>query len=173
MGHPHRRAVTVRDATASDARGIARVHVDSWRETYSGVLDERFFSEAAFDRRLQFWSRYLAMDSRPGRLAVAEQDGDILGFANAGDAVGPDAEHGFTPARPLHVFAIYVLARAHGTGVGQQLLDAVVGADPAQLWVLRGNARAISFYRRNGFAADGTEYADPADPNLVEWRMVR
>jgi len=118
----------VREALPSDAQGIARTHVDSWRETYSGVLD---------------------------------------------DAIGPDAEHGFTPVRPLHMFSIYLLAAAHGTGGGQSLLDAVVGAEPAQLWVLHGNARAISFYKRNGFAFDGVEYTDPADAKMVELRMVR
>lgn len=156
-----------------DAEGIAHVHVDSWRETYSGVLDERFFTEAAYSRRLQFWRRYLTMQPRPGRMSVAVQDGTIAGFANAGHAVGPDAEHGFPPARPLHLFSIYLLAAAHGNGAGQALHDAVLGDAPAQLWVLRGNARAISFYTRNGFAFDGFEYADPADPNMVELRMVR
>jgi GNAT superfamily N-acetyltransferase len=113
------------------------------------------------------------MKPRPGRMSVAIQGGKVIGFANAGNAVGPDAEHGFAPARPLHLFSIYLLAAAHGTDTGQALHDAVVGAEPAQLWVLRGNARAIAFYLRNGFIFDGVEYSDPADPNLVELRMVR
>jgi hypothetical protein len=70
------------------------------------------------------------------------------------------------------LFSIYLLAAAHGMDTGQALHDAVVGAEPAQLWVLRGNARAIAFYLRDGFIFDGVEYTDP-DPNLVELRMVR
>ena len=165
--------VIVREAVASDAKGVARVHVDSWRETYSGELDDRFFSDEVFERRLEFWTRYLSMEPRPGRMAVALRDGGIVGFANAGDAVGPDAEHGFAPVRPLHLFSIYLLASAHGTGSGQELLDSVVGKEPAQLWVLRGTARAISFHKRNGFAFDGIEYTDSAATNMVEQRMVR
>lgn len=164
---------TVRIAVADDAPGIARAHTDSWQETYAGVLDQRFFSEDAYDRRVKFWTRYLAMEPRPGRLSVATARGQVVGFANAGDAVGPDAEHGFAAARPLHLFSIYVLASAHGTGAGQALLDAVLTDEPAQLWALRGNDRAISFYARNGFAFDGAEYLDPSDPNLIELRMVR
>lgn len=164
---------SVREAQQADAEGIARVHVDSWRETYAGVLDERFFSEEAYARRLRMWNRYLSMEPRPGRMAVAVHDGNVAGFANAGDAIGPDAEHGVTPARRLHLFSIYLLAAAHGTGAGQLLLDAVLGTEPAQLWVLRNNARAISFYKRNGFAFDGVEYTDPADANMIEQRMVR
>ncbi len=164
---------TVRDALPEDAAGIARVHVDSWRETYFGVLDTRHFSEDAFARRLDLWTRHLSQSPRRGRTAVAAQDGRIVGFALAADAAGPDAEHGFPPARSLHLFAIYVLAAAHGTGIGQGLLDAVLGHKSAQLWVLRGNARAISFYSRNGFALDGAEYIDPDEPKVVGLRMVR
>lgn len=36
-----------------------------------------------------------------------------------------------------------------------------------------GIDRAIAFYQRYGFAFDGVEYSDPADPNLIELRMVR
>jgi len=168
--HP---AATVRNAETGDAESIARVHVDSWRETYSGILNERFFSEAAFTRRRNFWTSYLSRHPRAGRLAVAELDGEIVGFASSGGSVGPDAEHGFPPARPVTLFSIYLLARAQGGGAGQQLHDAVIGNDPAQLWVLRANDRAIAFYRRNGFAFDGVEFTDPADPNLIELRMVR
>jgi ribosomal protein S18 acetylase RimI-like enzyme len=113
------------------------------------------------------------MQPRPGRLVVALRDGYVVGFGNSGDAHGPDAEHGFSPARPLHLFSLYLLSAVQGIGAGQSMLDAVVGSEPAQPWVLRGNARAISFYKRNGFAFDGVEYTDPGDANMVELRMVR
>ena len=165
--------LSVREAEASDAENIARVHVDAWRETYSGVLADHHFSDEAFSRRKRFWAGYLLLAPRPGRMVVAERGGTLVGFANSGEARGPDAEHGFPPARSLHLFSIYLLATAHGSGLGQSMLDAVLRDDPAQLWVLRGNHRAIAFYERNGFAADGTEFIDPSEPGLVELRMVR
>jgi hypothetical protein len=33
--------------------------------------------------------------------------------------------------------------------------------------------RAIAFYARNGFVADGIELIDPSDANCVELRMIR
>lgn len=165
--------MSVRDAVASDAESIARVHVDAWRETYSSVLADHHFSEEQFDRRKHFWAAYLSLSPRPGRVVVAERGDALVGFANSGEARGPDAEHGFPPARSLHLFSIYVLAAAHGSGLGQAMLDAVLGDEPAQLWVLRGNHRAIAFYRRNRFAADGIEFIDAAEPSLLEQRMVR
>lgn len=163
----------IREARIEDTREIARVHVDSWRETYAGVVSERYFTEEAFERRAAFWSRYLALDPRPGRFSVATQGERIIGFATSGDSVGPHAERGYAAVRPLTLFSIYVLAHAHGTGAGQALHDAVLDQAPAQLWVLKGNGRAMAFYERNGFRLDGVEYTDPADPNLIELRMVR
>lgn len=164
---------SVRDAVASDAENIARVHVDAWRQTYSGVLADRHFSEEVFSRRKQFWTGYLSLEPRPGRMVVAESGGATVGFARAGEARGPDAEHGFPPVRSLQLFSIYLLAAAHGSGLGQSMLDAVLGDDPAQLWVLRGNHRATAFYERNGFTADGIVFADASEASLVELRMVR
>jgi len=134
----------VREAVASDAAGVARVHVDSWRETYCGVLADKHFSEEAVIRRRRFWSRYLSLTPRPGRMVVGQREGVVVGFASSGAASGPDAEHDFPPARPLQLFSIYLLAAAHGKGLGQSMLDAVLRDEPAQLWVLRGNRRAIS-----------------------------
>lgn len=156
-----------------DEAGIARIHVDSWRETYGNLLDERFFGEKMFDRRLSFWRDYLQMSPRPGRMAVAVNAERTLGFANSGDSVGPDAEHGHPVVRPLTLFSIYLIEVEHGTGVGQMLLDATIGQEPTQLWVLAANHRAIAFYKRNGFAFDGAESTDTANKALVERRMVR
>src|SRR5690625_1124683 len=100
--------IIVRGGAVEDVEGISRVHVDSWRETYSGILDDRFFSEAAFQQRLDLWTRYLSNPPNEGKLSVATRGGHILGFANSGAAVGPDAEHGHSPARSLHLFSIYL-----------------------------------------------------------------
>jgi GNAT superfamily N-acetyltransferase len=66
---------------------------------------------------------------------------------------------------------LYVHAADHGTGIGRALLEAVIdSAEPAALWVADPNPRAQAFYRKHGFAADGTaRYED----RVREIRMVR
>ncbi|MBF4575504.1 GNAT family N-acetyltransferase [Frondihabitans sp. VKM Ac-2883] len=81
---------------------------------------------------------------------VAKDASGIIGFAATQETSEPDA------VRPEELTMLYVLARAHGDGVGQGLLNAVLGQRPASLWVAADNPRAHSFYRRNGFNADGT-----------------
>ena len=56
--------------------------------------------------------------------------------------------------------------------LGQRLLDAALGDEPATLRVFRDNARARRFYARNGFVPDGYEGEEPHFGG-VEIGMVR
>ena len=166
-------AATLRTPVLTDAAELARVHTAIWREAYSGMMPERLLGDESRVRREQMWARVLFADPAPSRTVVAEADGAIIGFASAGDAFAHDEEKLLTPARTLQLYAINLLAAHYGTGVGQQLLDAAIGDEPAQLWVARDNPRARAFYARNGFAPDGVEFADPSLDGLVEVRLVR
>ncbi|RZT64053.1 acetyltransferase (GNAT) family protein [Microcella alkaliphila] len=105
------------------------------------------------------------------RIAVAERDAAIVGFASSGLPL--DASDRATGAE-RQLYTLYVLAGHHGTGIGQQLLDAVVTAeDDTVLWVAKRNPRAQAFYRRNGFRFDGTVKPDDRVPTFLEARMVR
>ena len=56
---------------------------------------------------------------------------------------------------------IYLFSKFHGSGVGQQLMDAAiegarrVDAQRLLLGVFAGNTRALRFYRRNSFKEVG------------------
>lgn len=67
---------------------------------------------------------------------------------------GPDAQ---TAGRwRLHV--LYVLAAHHGSGLGRELLRAVLPEDaPTALWVVDPNPRARAFYSKSGFMPNGRE----------------
>ena len=100
-------------------------------------------------------------------------DGEaICGLVAAGPARDPDGAT--RPARPAELWALYVEASRHGTGLGQRLLDSVLERHlPAELWVFRDNPRARTFYGRNGFVPDGATFVDDRFPDLPEIRMVR
>jgi ribosomal protein S18 acetylase RimI-like enzyme len=65
-----------------------------------------------------------------------------------------------------------VLARGHGTGVADALLERAIGERAASLWVADGNGRAMAFYRRHGFADEGGRKLEPAT-GITEIRMSR
>lgn len=66
-----------------------------------------------------------------------------------------------------------IVAELDGEVVGFACASTPFGDRPAFLWVAEGNPRAIAFYRRNGFIADGTRKIAPDWENLAEIRMVR
>lgn len=159
----------VRLATVDDAEAIARVHVRSWRETYTGKLPDAVIEGRPVAQRAAALRRLIAGESArgPQKVWVAERGGEVVGFAWAGASVDPDRRGG------TELFTIYVLRAHHGGGAGQRLLDAALGDAPASLWVLEDNPRARAFYERNGFVADGTAKDDERLGGAHEIRMVR
>ena len=149
----------IRELLAGDAEAVAAVHVHGWRDTYAHLLPERFYDGEAYRRRVATWTRILDGGDPLNTVRVAEIDGMIVGFAMS--------------VRERELYSIYLETAHHGSGAAQALLDAVLGRDPAQLWVVTNNARAQAFYRRNGFAADGAVKVEEHLANLTDIRMVR
>ncbi|MDQ7879574.1 GNAT family N-acetyltransferase [Microbacterium sp. QXD-8] len=160
----------VRVPDLAEAAEIADLHVVTWRETYTHLLPEGFFDEEYVQGRHLLWRRLLENPREEWRIRVAERDGRIVGLATSGPSTAPEGQDA---PRERQLYMLYVLASEYGAGVGQALLDEVVGDEPAVLWVAKENPRAIAFYRRNGFAFDGVEEAYPDVPALVDARMVR
>ena len=159
-------AWNIEEPTVDDADELGRVHVEIWREAYAGLMSPDYLAGLDAVAFAEKWRSRLA-DPLPGivRLAVRDDEG-IVGFSTAGPPRIDDA-----PA-DLELYAINVLARAHGTGLGADLLDATIGDRAAYLWVIEGNERAMAFYRRRGFSDDGGRDIDE-ESGATEIRMVR
>ncbi len=96
------------------------------------------------------WKLRFEMDEPDGIVVVATGlDGEIVGFASAGPTRDGDA------LTEWELYSINVLAAHLGTGVADQLINAVCAERPATLWVLKDNPRAHAFYRRHGFSVEG------------------
>lgn len=162
----------VRPATPEDARGIAEVHVRSWRAAYRGLVPAEVLDRLSVDDREGTWAEMLRNGSRV--LVAEEPDGTLAGFCGfARPARDDDAVPGSG-----EILALYVDPERWRAGTGGALLDAAVeelaaeGCDEATLWVLRGNDRAIGFYARHGFVADGRVSTHPPTGS-AEVRMRR
>ena len=154
----------VRRATVEDADGIARVHIQAWRETYSRLVEPGELDELSVVRRAERWRLVIGTDVQVWVALVGEE---IVGFASA---VSRDEQS----ARPRELESLYLLAEHHGSGAGQALLEASLGDAPAFLFVAGDNPRAIRFYERNGFEFDGAseEYPLVRTP-ITSLRMAR
>lgn len=135
----------IRQGTRDDAQGVARVQVRTWQAAYAGVLPSDGLSRMSVDRAAGQWQAHPPL--------VAEEDGEIMGFASVGASRDDDADG--------ELFAIYVEPGQWGTGVGRALIDAAEarlrerGYRDVILWVLEDNPRARRFYEVAGWHLDG------------------
>jgi GNAT superfamily N-acetyltransferase len=158
--------IDVRAAGLADARAIAEVHVQAWREAYARLLPRDALARLSVDQRELRWKEILPLSA--ATIWVATDDERVVGFAGAGPARDADAP------RELELQSIYLLASHYGTGAGQRLLEGVLGDARASLWVADDNPRARAFYARNGFLPDGTTKLGPlAGTEILEARLVR
>ena len=149
----------IRAATVADARSIAEVHVASWKAAYADILDlDKVAAQLDIDERERVWRERIPLVGDEGhRTWVAERDERVVGFA----FTEPTEDEDLNPLEIAELVALYLDPGAFGAGVGKPLLDRAVagirsqGFLQATLWVLEENARAIHFYRREGWRPDG------------------
>jgi GNAT superfamily N-acetyltransferase len=111
----------IREASPTDAAAIARVHVDSWRTTYAGIVPADYLANLSYARREQFWCDLFSTPTPAGCVYVAAQEtGEIVGFASG----GPERSGNVVYRGEL--YAIYLLAPYQRQGLGRRLTMAVV-----------------------------------------------
>jgi ribosomal protein S18 acetylase RimI-like enzyme len=143
----------IRPAASSDARDVARVHVDTWRAAYRGLVPEEYLQSLSEDTREQMWRETIARGTP--ELWVAAIESRIVGWTAFGPCRDPGAE-----AATGELWAIYVEPLYWMQGIGRELWLVTRrrlmerGYSSATLRVLSGNAKAIRFYCVAGFAPD-------------------
>jgi GNAT superfamily N-acetyltransferase len=153
----------IRAATEGDARSIAEVHVASWHGAYSDILDLNNVGDSMdVDVRAKVWAERIPLVGAEGyRTWVAEIDSRVVGFS----FTQPTEDDDLNPLEIAELVALYLAPKHFGAGIGKPLLDRAVagmrsqGFLQATLWVLEENARAIRFYRREGWRPDGSRSA--------------
>lgn len=149
--------------TEEEIRGKAYVHWKSWHEAYPGLVSREYLDNLTLEKceKMAFaW---------PDNLLVAKEGDRVIGFVGFGDRGEEAPDTG-------EIFALYVLSEYYGTGVARQLMEA--GLEQLKeypeicLWVLKENKRAIRFYEKYGFYADGEELYSPKI-EAAEIRMSR
>lgn len=160
--------VVVRPVRVSDAEAIGRVHATTWHETYDHLISTAALEKVSPRRLAELWTSWASQGPEYVQYATLV-DGEVVGFAGSGPARDEDAP------RERELYFIYLLDAYHGTGIGQQLFNAVVPeGQPLYLWVAEDNPRAHRFYQRNGFVADGAKHTEPfLGESLTEVRLVR
>ncbi|MFT4416444.1 N-acetyltransferase family protein [Fredinandcohnia humi] len=127
----------IRKAVVSDAKGIAKVHVDSWKSTYKGIVPDEFLEQLKYESREKMWNQAIPTST----VFVAENEvGHIVGFSSGGKE-----REGNYEGYEGEVYAIYLLGEYQGQGIGKKLVEPIV----AQLREMKINSMLVLVLEEN------------------------
>lgn len=159
---------------AHEVVSVAKAHIVMQAATYAPYAKGDFTSELYDDlpdRVPEVLSAERVLVARTGR-------GSIVGIAMAG--TGPEwwetheRPDFVPPAVNRYLKTLFTMPGTHGSGLGSALLDAVLpDREPAYLWTMTENTRAIRFYEKHGFAPDGYGSRSTGFGDMAMIRMVR
>jgi L-amino acid N-acyltransferase YncA len=107
--------MNIRKAVLTDAKGIAKVHVDSWKSTYKNIIPDEFLKKLSYDQRTELWNRNITKEGNYV-FVVENNEGEIIGFADCGKRESNNVPNSGD------LTSIYLLEEYQGKGVGKQLL---------------------------------------------------
>jgi L-amino acid N-acyltransferase YncA len=135
--------VTIRKAGLPDVKQMAKVHVDSWRTTYKGIVSDEYLKSLTYENREKLWEGALSQEVY--YVWVAEVKGEVIGFVSGGkertNQYGYDGE----------LYAIYLLSEYQRKGIGNKLVNSLAmnlkesGFTSLLVWVLADNP-SVQFY---------------------------
>lgn len=147
----------IREATRADIAEIVLVSRQSFIDAFGHL-----YKPADLNAFLDEWrtpERIGANVADPDtRLAVADEDGSIVGYCTTTFGKGFDERPEPRPMKPAYLGQLYCLQTATGRGVGAALIEDCIaqarrrGCDAVQLSVYSENFGGQRFYRRHGFA---------------------
>lgn len=141
--------MTVRPAREDDIPCIARVHVESWRTTYRGIVSDSFLAGLSCQKQEDRHRRHMAQPGSVHFVAELPHDG-IVGFLSGGRERSGDIHF------PGELYAIYLLDPYRRQGIGSALVQQWAASlrrtalNSALVWVLADNKPAVTFYQRLG-----------------------
>ena len=160
-------------AGPADAAELARVHVQSWRESYAGILPGDYLDRMSAPLHARRWrTRLMRMNEVT---LVAENQSGLVAYASGQLSRSGDPFE-------AEVTTLYVLRSAQNIGLGRLLLTGVAralaerGALSMVIWVLRENLAAQGFYEHlGGEPAEGREEnvgGAPATTVAYRWHDI-
>ena len=112
----------IRKARPSDAEAVARIYVESWRDTYPLILPARLLASMSLEGQSARWRNAIAMAAREAVYVAEDDKANVVGMTSLGRArdagLGYDAE----------IYTLYVDPLLTGRGVGRTLLSGAFAA---------------------------------------------
>lgn len=140
-------AIAIRTANPGDAMGLARVHDESWRFAYRGVLPGAELERMIAKRGPQWWEEAVR---RGVPMLVLHGDGEVQGYVTYGASRMRNL-----PYR-AEIYELYIQPEYAGMGFGRRMFRTVQqrlarrGHHALIVWCLADNDAGCRFYQRIG-----------------------
>ncbi|NMF61029.1 GNAT family N-acetyltransferase [Pseudanabaena yagii] len=139
----------LRIANVNDIPAIAKVHVDTWRTAYHGIIPDEHLENMSYEHREKMWHQVLRHPNNYFVYVVEDDFGQIVGFASGGLERTDDRIY------LGELTAIYVLQSHQKQKIGHRLVGAVaerlaqLDIHSMLIWALADNP-ACNFYKALG-----------------------
>ncbi|MDN7240247.1 GNAT family N-acetyltransferase [Planococcus sp. N028] len=108
----------IRKAESSDAKGIAKVHVDSWKTTYAHILPSEYLQNLSYEQREIIWLQNIKESIV---YVIENQQQEIVGFSTGGLE-----RSGNYPNHTGELYAVYIVEEYQKQGLGRKLIQPVL-----------------------------------------------
>ncbi len=159
--------LTIRPAEIDDAPAIAKVHVETWRYAYHGIIPQDYLDTLTVHNRAISWVRWLERSSQLITLVSEDDHGRVVGFVSGGPIRHRE------PRFEGEITSLYISPHAQRNGHGRRLFMALSNRLAQRklkglfLWVLADNT-ARGFYETLGGQEVSATVRDFAGASLRE-----
>ena len=149
-----------------ERREKAFIHWKSWHDTYPGLVRQDYLEKFTLEK-----CERMALAWQGNSIIATDRD-RVVGFL---DYSSPE----YALSDGKEIVALYVLSEYRGKGIGRSLMNAFLdeeepGTERICLWVLKENERAIHFYTKCGFQADGSEkFVESIGASGIRMTLIR
>lgn len=138
--------IIIRKATTDDIDSVARLHVKSWKDTYSGIVSKEHIDNMVnnIDKRIERMHNEFNLRT----MIVATINNKIVGFAEYIDSNKYSSDYDVD----CELCGLYIDKEYQGKGIGTKLFNYIadsfvkLGKEKMIVWCLEDNITAIRFY---------------------------
>ena len=142
--------VIIRNATINDIPEVARLHVDSWNNTYSGIVAQDYLENMRnnLDKRIDRMKKEFDLRN----MIVAVIDNEIVGFSEFtfSNEFSKDIDI------DCEICGLYIKNDYKKMGIGTQIFEYVTNLFKEKnkkkmgIWCVKENLQAVEFYQKKG-----------------------
>jgi GNAT superfamily N-acetyltransferase len=150
--------ISFREATLADCIAVARVHVQSWRESFAGIVPQTFLDKMSVEKRAKAFEQGFSAPSYKMYVAEVPERG-VVGFADFGKPREAIA------AYEGELYAIYLLPEFQRKGIGKRLfhlgVEFLIGSNKGSMYLLTLEVNPYrSFYEKMGGQIVGSKQVE-------------